>query len=110
MVISMKTQDTNYTVLMGKFPVESFMRNDYVMLSFYRGYVHTEAMKDRSSASLVAAYAATFDYYRRSNQAPRFQRLDNETSAAVNTYFRDVAKVVIEFVPPNISVPILQNA
>ena len=101
MVIPMKTQDTNYTDLMGKFPVESFMRNNYVMFSFYRGYVHTEAMKDRSSASLVAAYAATFAYYRRSNQTPRYQRLDNETSAAVDTYLRDIAKVVIEFVPPN---------
>ena len=97
----MRTSDTNYTDLMGKFPVELFMRNNYVMLSFYRGYVHTEPMKDRSSASLVDAYAATFAFYRRSNQAPRFQRLDNETSAAVNTYLRDVAKVVIEFVPPN---------
>ena len=74
MVIPMKTQDTNYTDLMGKFQLESFMRNNYIMLSFYRGYVHTEAMKDRSSASLVAAYAATFDYYRRSNQAPRTPR------------------------------------
>ena len=53
MVIPMKTNNTNYTDLMGKFPVESFMRNNYLMLSFYRGYVHTEAMKDRSSTSLV---------------------------------------------------------
>ena len=64
LVIPMKTNNTNYTDLMGKFPVESLMRNNYVMLSFYRGYVHTELMKDRSSASLVAAYAATFEYYR----------------------------------------------
>ena len=55
-------------------------------------------MKDRSSASLIAAYTATFKYYRRSNQTPWFQRLDNETSTA---YLRDVAKVIIEFVPPN---------
>ena len=95
MVIPVKSQDTNYTDLKGKFPVESFMRNNYVMLSYYRGYVHTEAMKDRSSASLVAAYAATFAYYSRLNQTPRYQRLDNETSAAVDTYLRDIAKVVI---------------
>ena len=46
LVIPIQPNDTNYTDLMGKLPVESFLRNNYVMLSFYKGYVHTEAMKD----------------------------------------------------------------
>jgi len=100
-VAPMKEHETNYTDLMGKFPVESFLRNNYVMLSFYCGHVHTEPMPDRSTASLVAAYTRTFAYYRRFGQVPAFQRMDNETSADLNTFLRDVAKVTIEFVPPN---------
>jgi hypothetical protein len=100
-IAPMKAHDTNYTDLMGKFPVESFLRNNYVMLSFYRGHVHTEPLPDRSTASLIAAYTKTFAYYRRFGQVPTFQRMDNETSADLNTFLRDIAKVTVEFVPPN---------
>ena len=101
LVAPLKSNDTNYSDLMGRFPVESFFGNNYVLLSYFRGYVHTEPMQDRTSSSLIKAYSATFAYYKRFNQVPKYQRLDNETSKGLESFLRDTAKVTIEYVPPN---------
>ena len=66
-VVPLKSHDTNYSDLMGRFPVESFLGNNYVLLSYFRGHVYAELMTDRTSASLVKAYSATFAYYARQN-------------------------------------------
>ena len=87
---------------MGRFPVESFLGNNYVLLSYFRGHVLTEAMANRSSASLIKAYAVKFAYFARFNQVPKFQRLDDETSKGLESFLRYTAKVIIEYVPPNI--------
>ena len=65
LVAPLKSNDTNYSDLMGRFPVDSFLGNNYVLLSYFRGYVHTEPMQDRTSSSLIKAYSATFAYYKR---------------------------------------------
>lgn len=101
LTVSLRDDTINYSDLPGRFPVESFLGNNYVLLSFFRGHVHTEALPDRSGPSLVAAYRSTFEYYHRHFQRPKFQRLDNETSVALENFLRHEAHVTIQYVPPN---------
>ena len=72
LVVPPKSHDTNYSDLMGRFPDESFLGNNYVLLSYFRGHVRTEPMQDRTFALLIKAYSATFAYYARFNQVPKY--------------------------------------
>ena len=92
--------DANYSDLPSRFPVPSLTGNEYILLSVFNGYVFTVAMQDRSAPSLIAAYKSTFDHYRRAGHTPKYQRLDNETSTALERFFVDEAKVEFELCPP----------
>ena len=91
----------NYSDLPGKFPFQSMKGMNYLLLSSFRGYIHVEPMPDRSSPSLVAAYRATYEFFKYSRQKPKFQRLDNETSADLESFFKNEAKVVFQYLPPD---------
>lgn len=101
LITSLRDKDTTYSDPTGKFPVQSFLGNNYVLLSYFNGFIHTEPLPDRSEQSLITAYAATFAYYRRFGHLPKYQRMDNETSTKLNDYLRNDAHVCIQFVPPN---------
>jgi hypothetical protein len=93
--------DINYSDMPGRFPFASHLGHEYMLVSLYRGYIHVELMKSREGAELVRAYRATYVFFSRLTDKPNLQMLDNETSAALNEYLRNDAKVTIEFVPPN---------
>ena len=91
----------NYSDLPGKFPFQSLKGMNYILLSSFKGYIHVEAMTDRSSPSLIKAYRATYEYFKNSRQKPNFQRLDNETCAGLESFFKHEAKVEFQYLPPD---------
>ena len=101
MIVPLKDADINYSDLPGRYPIESYLGNNYILLSYYRGAIHTEPLPDRSGPSLIKAYTNTFAYYHQHHHVPKFQRLDNETSKSLEVFLRTVAHVTIQYVPPN---------
>jgi hypothetical protein len=84
----------------GRFPVISRRGNQYLLVAVFNGYIHTEAMPSRSSTSYLQAYKNTLSFFRQNNQIINFQRMDNETSEAVETYLQQ-ERVSIQYVPPH---------
>ena len=90
----------NYSDLPGKFPFQSVKGMNYMLLSYYKGYIHLEVMPDREAASVVAAYRATYAFFKLHNQQPVYQKLDNETSSALESFFKEV-HATFQYVPPH---------
>jgi hypothetical protein len=84
----------------GRFPVPSRRGNNYILISVYAGYVHTESLPSRNAASYVAAFKRTREWFKNLGITPSVQRLDNETSAPVERYLHSLG-VNIEYVPPH---------
>ena len=85
----------------GKFPFESFSGNNYILVSVFLNYIHVEALPDRSASSYVKAYRATVNFFKSFGFPISMQRLDNETSTALENYFRDEANIPIQYVSAN---------
>jgi hypothetical protein len=65
----------------GQFPVKSRAGNEYLLTMYnYDGnYIHTEPMK-RGTGRLLDAYKRGHEFFKARGCAPKFERLDNETS------------------------------
>ena len=90
----------NHSDTTGRFPVQSRRGNNYVLVSVYNGYIHSYPMATRKSADYVQAFSHTLDWFSRLGHTPTLQRLDNETSAALEKLFRD-RHIDVQFVPPH---------
>lgn len=80
--------ETMHSDLTGKFPVISFSGMQYLIVSVMDGYVHVEPMRNRHHVEYVAAYKRTVNFFSKLGRKPVFQRLDNETSTALETFAR----------------------
>ena len=85
----------------GKFPFTTMSGWNYVLVSTLKGYVHLELLRDRTASEYRRAYAAMYAFYESNGKLPTAQRLDNETSATLESFLKET-KVKIEYVTPGI--------
>ena len=71
-----------------------------LLVSVYKGYVFGVPMKSRRGQDYVQAYKDTFNHFAKFGQVPDVQRMDNETSGALERSLED-KKVRIQYVPPH---------
>ena len=69
-------------------------------MSVLDGYIHVETMKSRHHADYIAAYKKTLNYFARLGRRPAFQRLDNETSGALEA-FAISSNITSQYCPPH---------
>ena len=46
----------------GRFPVPSSRRNEYMLLSYFKGYVHVEPLSSRHQTMYIDGYKRTYEY------------------------------------------------
>ena len=93
--------DVNASDLTGRFPITSRGGFSYFLVSVFNGYIHAEMMRSRTKAEYVQAFRATLKFFKEKGGAqPMVQRLDNEKSDDLKTFFAEEAKVKVEFVAP----------
>lgn len=85
--------------LTGRFPVSSYTGTQYVLISEMDGYIHAEPMASRAHTDYVRAFKRIVAFFSALGRQPFFQRLDNETSAAVETYLRS-ENIHLQYCPP----------
>ena len=85
----------------GRYPFESFNGNNYILVSVYLNYIHVEPMPDRSAASYVSAYRKSIDFFRSKGHVVSVQRLDNETSGELESFFRNEAELPFQYISAN---------
>jgi hypothetical protein len=95
-----RTDEENHSDLSGKFPITSIHGNNYMLMSVYKNHIRAVAMKSKEQDSYLRAYRETYAFYKSKDIIPKCQRLDNETSTALETFFREEAKVDFQYVPP----------
>eukprot|EP01034_Spumella_vulgaris_P021900 gene21900-27977_t len=83
-----------------QFPIQSRRGNNYVLVSVFNGYIHSEAMASRKGPDYVKAFRATLDWLAALGHSPTIQRLDNETSGVLERFFQE-RHITVQFVPPN---------
>jgi hypothetical protein len=89
----------NSSDLTGKFPFISQRGYSYMLISIYRGYIHVELMKDKSAAEYLRAMRLIYLFFSTKGHKPAFQSLDNETSAVMEAFLTEEAKVTFQYVP-----------
>lgn len=92
--------ETMHSDLTGKFPVTSFSGMQYIFVSVMDGYIHVEPMRSRHHLEYVAAYKRTINFFSNLGRKPLFQRLDNETSNALETFAR-TNNISIQYCAPH---------
>ena len=94
-----RVDEANHSDLTGKFPLASRRGFKYFLISVWRGYIHVELIKDRTAPEYLRAYAATLEFFQtRGNVRISLQRLDNETSGALDSFLRSKVDSV-QYVP-----------
>ena len=96
---TLSLSQTAHSDLTGRFPVKALSGAEYVFISVLDGYIHCEAIPSRHQSNYVNAYKNTLAFWDKVGHKPLFQRLDNETSLALEMY---AAKnnVSIQYCPP----------
>ena len=92
--------ETMHSDLTGKFPVTSFSGMQYIIVSVMDGYIHIEPMRSRHHLEYIAAYKRTINFFSNLGRKPLFQRLDNETSNALETFAR-TNNISIQYCAPH---------
>ena len=82
----------------GRFPVPSTRRNEYMLLSYFKGYVHVEPLSSRNHSAYIDAYKRTYEYWTQYGPVPDIVRLDNESSTQLETYIKTFA--TFQYFPP----------
>lgn len=92
--------ETMHSDLTGKFPITSFSGMQYIIVSVMDGYIHVEPMRSRHHLEYVAAYKRTINFFSKLGRKPLFQRLDNETSNALESFAR-TNNISIQYCAPH---------
>ena len=98
--IIMNMPQRNNSDLTGKVPVCSSTGNNYILISVFNSYIHMEPMPSRDGAQYVAALRRTIEFFRDLGHEVTHQRMDNETSRALERYMQEEG-ISIQFVPPH---------
>ena len=92
--------DTMHSDLTGKFQVTSFSGMQYIIVSGLDGYIHVEPLRTRHHLEYIAASKRTINFFAKLGRKPIFQRLDNETSHALETFAR-TDNISIQYCAPH---------
>jgi hypothetical protein len=92
--------ETMHSDLTGKFPITSFSGMQFIIVSVMDEYIHVEPMRSRHHLEYVATYKRTVNFFPKLGPKPLFQRLDNETSNAFETFPR-TNSVSIQYCAPH---------
>ena len=90
---------TAHSDLTGRFPIKAASGAEYIFISVLDGYIHCEPMTSRHQTSYITAYRNTLSFWDRLGHKPLYQRLDNETSSALELY-ASKNNVSIQYCPP----------
>ena len=71
-----------------RFPVQSARKHEYILVSYFNGYIHVEPMSSRNHTSYIAAYNKTFEFWYQYGPLPAVVRLDNETSHQLEAFIK----------------------
>lgn len=82
----------------GRFPVQSINKNEYMLVSYFKGSIHVEPMPSRHHTSYITAYQRTFDHWKQYGPLPGIVRLDNETSHQLEAFIEPVS--TFQYFPP----------
>ena len=85
--------------LTGRFPIPSTTGSQYVLVTEYEGYIHAEAMASRNHIEYVRAFKNVVKFFTALGKTPFYQRLDNESSAVLESYFKS-QNITIQYCPP----------
>jgi hypothetical protein len=89
-----------FSDLAGRFPVTAFDGSQYIMISQYKSYIHTELLPSRTETSLGAAFTRTYQFFKDLGHQLQFQVLDNECPESLVRFFKE-QHVIVKRVPPN---------
>ena len=90
---------TAHSDLTGRFPIKAASGAEYIFISVLDGYIHCEPMTSRHQTSYITAYKNTLSFWDALGHKPLYQRLDNETSSALEQ-FASKNNVSIQYCPP----------
>ena len=95
--------DIMHTDATGRFPHTSRKGNNYVLISTLNGYIHYEAMRDRTAEQYTLAYERTIKFFRGKGNTFAHIRMDNEISATLRQLFDSLEPPIkVQLVPPGI--------
>ena len=69
-----------------RFPVQSAQKHEYILVSYFKGYIHVQPMSSRHHTAYIKAYSQTFDFWATYGPLPAVVRLDNETSHQLEAF------------------------
>lgn len=92
--------EVNHADLTGRFPVQSYLGNNYILVATFNGYIYLGAMPSKSGPHYVKAYEHMLRHFSDLKIRPTIQRLDNETSSVLETFLRKEG-ITIQYVPPH---------
>ena len=83
-----QNENTIYSDLPGRFPVQSYAGNNYIFVAYiYKiNSILMRPMKSRSDESMWKAFKDIYAYLKTKNIQPKLHDLDNECSKAVQTF------------------------
>ena len=96
---TLSLSQTAHSDLTGRLPVKALIRSEYVFVSILHRYIHCEPIASRHQSNCVHAYKDTVTFWKRIGHKPFFQRLDNQTSLALETYATK-NDIFIQYCPP----------
>ena len=95
--------DKIYTNLTGKFPVQSSLRNKYILIIYHydTNAILADPLKDRTARSIADAHERIYDYLTIRGLKPMFEILDNKCSEYL---IRVMTKynIAYQLVPPHL--------
>ena len=96
---TLSLSQTAHSDLTGRFPVKALSGSEYVFISVLDGYTHCEPIASRHQSNYVNAYKNTLTFWDKVRHKPLFQRLDNETSTALENYAAR-NNISLQYCPP----------
>ena len=90
---------TAHSDLTGRFPIKAASGAEFIFISVLDGYIHCVPMTSRHQTSYISAYKSTLSFWDALGHKPLYQRLDNETSSALEQYATK-NNVSIQYCPP----------
>lgn len=99
--IATETINRIYTDQTGRFPVQSYSGNNYIMIiyAYSVNAILAEPIKNRSESELVRAYKNAFEYLTQKGFAPTSHWIDNEAPEGMKLFDRKYG-VEMQLTPP----------
>ena len=75
-------EGTAYSYLLGRYPIQSLIRNSYILVTYHYDYnaILTETIRDREKTATLASYKKIHQWLTNCGCKPIQQKLDNKIS------------------------------